>query len=620
MARARATTAPSATCGIAIGRDATCNARTTENADFCTRNERNRCVFANNPDVRGKKYTLRDIKARLGTATDRVRLNNQTIRIAVRDWIADPRSAQRRYGAISTWNTTDVTDMSRLFDQCTLFDEPLASWDTSNVVDMSYMFSYAMRFDQPIGHWVTSNVRDMSYMFTKAARFNQPIGAWEVGNVRNMRYMFSDATQFDQPIGTWDVSKVLDMSYLFSNATQFNQPIDTWDVSNVQQMGGMLERAKRFNQPLGRWVTRNVRNMSFMFYSAMRFNQPIGTWDMRNVQKMCGMFTHATAFDQSLSEWHTIPAETFHDHQPMYHDQLTIHNPLFHGAPWMMRRYPEGVITPKSPRERWATARRRVQERRDPRRFRWQRLCDANALHVDELRALATAADIPDVADMSKRALCAALSRRWANQKAEQARVAPQCNNHVGILQTPVQDIAPEFFYSYEQDGRRFCDDIRDLHTHVQSRPRAENPFTNVPYDAQTMSEIRAAYARVRASAERMDDFDDEPVVMPFPIQLTRKLADLMSKLDYPNDIELFRRASNVKFWVFVDALQSSGVVSPNDRNRIDEQADLDQQKAFLADLLLLKIAHDPDQAPTAHGPISRIAYEVSNVYNDLFV
>ncbi len=714
MARARATTTANATCGIVIGQDTTCNARTTNNADFCTRNERNRCVFANNPAHRNKKYTLNDVTTQVSTATDRVapsrtRFDNHTLRVAVREWIVDRASAQRRYGPIGTWNTTDVTDMSRLFHKCKAFDEPLTGWDTSNVVDMSYMFSNAVLFHQPIGHWVTSNVRnmrcmfhraaqfnqpigqwdvsnvrdmshmfahtlqfdqplgtwdvgnvrDMSHMFSSALRFNQPLGTWDVGNVRDMSHMFAHTMQFDQPVGTWDVSNVRDMSHMFSSAMRFNQPLGTWDVGNVQDMKHMFAHTMRFNQPLGtwdvsnvrdmshmfssakfdqpigNWDTSNVRDMSHMFSSALRFNQPIGqwvtcstqdmthmfaratqfnhpidTWDVRNVQRLGGMFAGATEFNQSLGRWHTLPVECYDD------------PPMFAGAPWMLRRYPDGIITPnKSPRERWAKARRRVQSERDPRRFRWQRLCDTSALHVDELRALATASHVPGAADLSKRALCAALSQQWAAQRHEQSRVAPDCNNRVGLMQAPVEDIPPEFFYSYEQDGLRYCDDIRDLNEYVQARPRAENPYTNVPYDAATLGGIRAAYALVSASAERMDDFDDEPAsVLPFQTQLTQKLADLMSKLHYPNDLELFRRASSVQFSHFVDGLLQSGVVSPNDRARIDAQADLDQQKMVLVDLLWLKIAHDPEQTQTAHGPISRIAYEVSTLYNDLFV
>jgi surface protein len=381
-------------------------------------------------------------------------------------------------------------------------------------------------------------------------------------------------------------------------------------------MSFMFNGATRFNQPLGNWDTGNVAYMSYMFCRALQFDQPISNWDMRSVQRMNGMFVHAIAFNQSLSEWHAVAAEN-------YNNPTIFHRPnMFEDAPWMLRLYPDGIITraKKSPLELWSTVRRRVQERRETRRFRWQMMCDASTLHVDEIRALATAAHIQDAAAMPKRTLCAALSRRWDEQKAEQVRLVPNCHNTVDMLQTPVQDIAPEFFYSYEQDGLRYCDDIRTLHEYVQRTP-AISPYSREPYDDETIDGIRTAYAHLHASAVHMRDYEDDvPMVVPFQTQLTQKLVELMSKLHYPNDIEPFRNASRVKFFVFVDALQQNGVFSPNDRVRLNEQADLDQQKAFLVDLLRMKIAQDPEQAQTTHGPISRIAHEVTSVYNDLFI
>jgi hypothetical protein len=499
----------------------------------------------------------------------------------------------RTYGHISEWDTSKVTSMKGLFKEQLIFNVPIGEWDTSNVTTMKSMFRGAIFFNQPL-QFDTSNVEDMSHMFNGANSFNQPL-TFNTRKVTDMSYMFHNPedddtkeTEFNQPL-KWDTSNVINMSFMFAGATSFNKPLK-WDTSNVVNMSFMFAGAVSFNRPLDFTDTSKVIDMSHMFAGARSFNRPIDAWDVRNVREMGGMFERATAFDQSLSRWHAIPVECYAD------------PPMFADAPLMLHRYPDGIITPT-------------------RRFRWQRLCDASVENVDELRALATAAHIPGAAEMPKRTLCSALSRLWAEQKVEQARVAPDCKNRVGLLQTPVEDIAPEFFYSYEQDGLRYCDDIRDLHEYVRSRPRAENPYTKVPYDEATLGGIRVAYAHVQASAERMDDFDDEPVVaLPFQTLLTQKLADLMSKLNYPNDLELFRHASLVRFRDFVDALQQSGVVSPNDRTRINEPADLDHKKAFLVDLLRLKIAQDREQTQTAHGPISRVAYEVSNLYNDIFI
>ena len=54
----------------------------------------------------------------------------------------------------------------------------LTSVDTSNVQDMSKMFLRAESFNQDIGGWNTSHVQDMSGMFAGAYSFDQDISAW----------------------------------------------------------------------------------------------------------------------------------------------------------------------------------------------------------------------------------------------------------------------------------------------------------------------------------------------------------------------------------------------------------------------------------------------------------
>ena len=61
--------------------------------------------------------------------------------------------------------------------------------------------------------WNTSQVRDMSYMFSSAREFDQDISSWNVSSVESMSSMFSDAVAFDQDISGWNTSKVMDMSW-----------------------------------------------------------------------------------------------------------------------------------------------------------------------------------------------------------------------------------------------------------------------------------------------------------------------------------------------------------------------------------------------------------------------
>jgi len=105
--------------------------------------------------------------------------------------------------------------------------------------------------------WDVSQVTDMSYAFRLKTNFNGDISAWDVSNVTTMFQMFGLANNFNGNISSWDVSNVTIMMYLFSNATSFNQPLEDWDVSNVTEMRDMFKYSS-FNQDISGWCVTNI--------------------------------------------------------------------------------------------------------------------------------------------------------------------------------------------------------------------------------------------------------------------------------------------------------------------------------------------------------------------------
>jgi surface protein len=209
---------------------------------------------------------------------------------------------------ISSWDTSNVTNMNSMFYSNSSYDnpfnQPIGSWNTAKVTDMSYMFK-ASSFNQPIGSWDTSNVRDIRYMFSYAQLFNQPIGSWNTAKVTIMARMFEDSV-FNQPIGSWDTSNVTDMSTMFASSistTYFNQPIGSWNTAKVTGMSAMFYRNSKFNQNINSWNTANVVNMANMFTNANVFNQPLNNWNTSNVTDMNQMFYIATVFNQPINTW-----------------------------------------------------------------------------------------------------------------------------------------------------------------------------------------------------------------------------------------------------------------------------------------------------------------------------
>ena len=106
-------------------------------------------------------------------------MTDDTIRGALWMWTHKRDVANLRYGHISKWDTSHVTNMDYLFEGLTEFNEDIGGWDVSNVTSMRGMFAHTKHFNQPIGRWDVSNVKDMQFMFFQANSFNQVLCSWD---------------------------------------------------------------------------------------------------------------------------------------------------------------------------------------------------------------------------------------------------------------------------------------------------------------------------------------------------------------------------------------------------------------------------------------------------------
>ena len=110
------------------------------------------------------------------------------IQKAVNAWCDDPVTAEVKYGHISKWNTSLVTNMNDLFKYKREFNDDISKWDVRSVTDMRYMF-YNTPFTGDISGWDVSSVTNMEYMFQEST-FNGDISGWNVSSVTNMSSMF----------------------------------------------------------------------------------------------------------------------------------------------------------------------------------------------------------------------------------------------------------------------------------------------------------------------------------------------------------------------------------------------------------------------------------------------
>ena len=76
-------------------------------------------------------------------------VTDENISATVTEWRNDAVAAEAAHGHISTWDTSDVTNMDNLFLECTSFDEDISAWHTARVTSMYGMFMGA-DFNSPV--------------------------------------------------------------------------------------------------------------------------------------------------------------------------------------------------------------------------------------------------------------------------------------------------------------------------------------------------------------------------------------------------------------------------------------------------------------------------------------
>jgi surface protein len=87
---------------------------------------------------------------------------------AIALWFED----EERFGHMSFWNTSRVTNTRMSFYLRMHFNEDISRWNVSNVTNMCSMFHGATAFSGDLSRWEVRKVKDMSCMFDGASRFN----------------------------------------------------------------------------------------------------------------------------------------------------------------------------------------------------------------------------------------------------------------------------------------------------------------------------------------------------------------------------------------------------------------------------------------------------------------
>ena len=139
-------------------------------------------------------------------------------------------------------NTSEVTDMSRMFDGCSALTKiNVTKFDTKNVTDMSGMFSGCKALTQlNITKFDTKNVTNMNRMFEVCSALSKlDVSKFDTKNVTEMSGMFYGCkalTQLD--VTKFNTKNVTDMSSMFHYCSKLTTIYcnDTWTCNKSNKM------------------------------------------------------------------------------------------------------------------------------------------------------------------------------------------------------------------------------------------------------------------------------------------------------------------------------------------------------------------------------------------------
>ncbi len=215
---------------------------------------------------------------------------------------------------LSHFNTSIVWNMSRMFEGCNFTSLDLSHFDTGCVKWMNQMFSSCPNLSSlDLSHFDTSNVADMGWMFMGCENLTSlDMSHFDTSNVTNMSGMFSDCKSLTSlDLSHFNTSNVTNMSGMFSGCESLTSlDLSHFDTSNVEgyTMYMFSDCKSLINLNLSGFNTSKIMDMYCMFYGCSSLESlDLSSFDTSNVTNMRNMFmncsnlksTNVSSFDTS---------------------------------------------------------------------------------------------------------------------------------------------------------------------------------------------------------------------------------------------------------------------------------------------------------------------------------
>ena len=205
---------------------------------------------------------------------------------------------------IENLNTSEVTDMSWMFNECIALQSlDVSHFDTKNATSMYCMFRNCSSLTSlDVSHFDTRKVADMGWMFCADSLLTAlDISHFNTENVTRMTSMFwwcKSLTTLD--VSHFDTRKVTDMGWMFNGCEMLeNLDVSNFNTANVTDMENMFWGCRKLETlDTGGFDTKNVTNMGWMFCACNSLkNVNVSKFNTENVTDMQGMFAECYSLE-----------------------------------------------------------------------------------------------------------------------------------------------------------------------------------------------------------------------------------------------------------------------------------------------------------------------------------
>ena len=193
---------------------------------------------------------------------------------SLKRWFARLYNPALQFVGLENLNTSEVTDMSMMFEDCQrLTSLDLSSFDTQKVTTMKGMFKDCIALTTiDLSSFNTENVTDMSQMFYNCHDLTSlDLSHFNTQKVTDMTRMFSDCWALtDLDLGSFNTENVTSMYYMFCDCRVLaNLNVSSFNTENVTDMTYMFSGCYKLpSLDLSHFDTGKVTSMLCMFYAS----------------------------------------------------------------------------------------------------------------------------------------------------------------------------------------------------------------------------------------------------------------------------------------------------------------------------------------------------------------